>query len=74
MTLGRTHNSTSIIFFFVVLAEKGKLIQVTHLLLPIKYCPPLVYCRTVVDVLCKDVISEIKKNFFTVQLKHHEGI
>ena len=41
-------------------------------LLPIKYCPPLAYSQTVVDVLCKYVISEIK-NYFTVQLKTSGG-
>ena len=42
-----------------------------HLLRPIKYCPPLAYCLTVVDVLCNDVTGEIKKihtHYFTVQL------
>ena len=35
-----------------------------HLLRPIKYCPPLAYCLTVVDVLCNDVTGEIKKTLF----------
>ena len=34
-------------------------------LIPIKNCPPLAYSQTVVDVLCKDVISEIKKLFYS---------
>ena len=42
--------------------------------LHIKKCPPLAYC-TVVDVLCKDVISEIKKKQFYSSIKKHlEGI